>query len=85
MEMCRSKWLTVLSLVSLTLFSTVRSMLPPAAAAARQIPVRAGAPFRIALLADLHFGEAASTDWGPLQDLNSTTVINTVLHHEAPG
>jgi hypothetical protein len=31
-----------------------------------------GAPFRIALFADLHFGEAASTYWGPQQDVNST-------------
>ncbi|XP_030924504.1 probable inactive purple acid phosphatase 16 [Quercus lobata] len=46
--------------------------------------MRAGAPFKIALFADLHFGEATSTDWGPLQDVNSTRVMNTVLDDETP-
>ncbi|KAK7838762.1 putative inactive purple acid phosphatase 16 [Quercus suber] len=35
----------------------------------RYVQMRASAPFKIALFADLHFGEATSTDWGPLQDL----------------
>ncbi|KAM5558629.1 putative inactive purple acid phosphatase 16 [Rosa sericea] len=44
----------------------------------------AGESFKIALFADLHFGEAASTDWGPLQDVNSLRVMSTVLDHEIP-
>ncbi|XP_038719225.1 probable inactive purple acid phosphatase 16 isoform X2 [Tripterygium wilfordii] len=40
--------------------------------------------FKIAVFADLHFGEAASTDWGPQQDVNSTKVMSTVLDHETP-
>ncbi|KAH9293746.1 hypothetical protein KI387_041047 [Taxus chinensis] len=40
--------------------------------------------FRIAIFADLHFGESASTDWGPLQDQNSTRVMSNVLHTENP-
>uniref|UniRef100_A0A7N2M253 Calcineurin-like phosphoesterase domain-containing protein n=1 Tax=Quercus lobata TaxID=97700 RepID=A0A7N2M253_QUELO len=51
----------------------------------RYVQMRAGAPFKIALFADLHFGEATSADWGPLQDVNSTRVINTVLDGETPG
>jgi len=47
--------------------------------------MRAGEPFKVALFADLHFGEDAWTDWGPLQDVNSINVMNTVLHHETPG
>nr|XP_011467360.1 PREDICTED: probable inactive purple acid phosphatase 16 isoform X1 [Fragaria vesca subsp. vesca] len=43
-----------------------------------------GEPFKIALFADLHFGEAAWTDWGPLQDVNSVRVMSTVLDHESP-
>ncbi|KAK7838735.1 putative inactive purple acid phosphatase 16, partial [Quercus suber] len=46
--------------------------------------MRASAPFKIALFADLHFGEATSTDWGPLQDVNSTRVMNTILDDETP-
>ena len=45
----------------------------------RYVQMRTGAPFKIALFADLHFGEATSTDWGPLQDVNSARVMNTVL------
>lgn len=47
--------------------------------------MRAGAPFKIVLFADLHFGESAWTDWGPLQDVNSSRVMSTVLDDEAPG
>ena len=51
----------------------------------RYVQMRAGAPFKIALFADLHYGEATSTDWGRLQDVNSTRVMNTVLDDETPG
>ena len=47
--------------------------------------MRAVGALKIALFADLHFGEAASTDWGPLQDINSTRVMNRVLDDETPG
>ncbi|KAM1079646.1 hypothetical protein ACFX2B_014190 [Malus domestica] len=47
-------------------------------------PGAADAPFKIALFADLHFGEAESTEWGPLQDVNSTRVMSSVLDHETP-
>ncbi|XP_012085947.1 probable inactive purple acid phosphatase 16 isoform X2 [Jatropha curcas] len=40
--------------------------------------------FKIALFADLHFGEDAWTDWGPKQDVNSVKVMSTVLDHETP-
>lgn len=46
---------------------------------------RSGSPsFNIALFADLHFGEDAWTDWGPLQDANSSRLMSIVLHHENP-
>lgn len=41
--------------------------------------------FRVALFADLHYGENAWTDWGPLQDVKSDRVISNVLDAEAPG
>lgn len=42
-------------------------------------------PFKIALFADLHFGEDAWTEWGPQQDLNSLKVMSSVLDNERPG
>lgn len=44
-----------------------------------------GAAFKIALFADLHFGEDAWTEWGPVQDLNSVGVMCSVLDDERPG
>lgn len=41
--------------------------------------------FKIALFADLHFGENAWTDWGPFQDTNSQAVMSAVLDREKPG
>ncbi|XP_043691012.1 probable inactive purple acid phosphatase 16 [Telopea speciosissima] len=40
--------------------------------------------FKIALFADLHYGENAWTDWGPRQDVNSNRVMSTVLDLENP-
>ncbi|KAG9134724.1 hypothetical protein Leryth_001046 [Lithospermum erythrorhizon] len=40
--------------------------------------------FKIALFADLHFGEAESLDWGPQQDVNSTRVMSHILDQERP-
>ncbi|XP_010056629.2 probable inactive purple acid phosphatase 16 [Eucalyptus grandis] len=50
----------------------------------KSLPARPGSPFKIALFADLHFGENAWTDWGPRQDVNSVKVMSTVLDDEAP-
>lgn len=44
-----------------------------------------GSSFKVALFADLHFGENAWTDWGPKQDLNSIKVMSKVLDLERPG
>lgn len=41
-------------------------------------------PFKIAIFADLHFGEDAWTDWGPQQDVNSIRVMSNVLDQEHP-
>ncbi|KAJ0703826.1 putative calcineurin-like phosphoesterase domain, ApaH type, phosphoesterase [Helianthus annuus] len=43
-----------------------------------------GSSFKVALFADLHFGEDAWTDWGPHQDFNSVKVMSTVLDLESP-
>ncbi|XP_021722973.1 probable inactive purple acid phosphatase 16 isoform X1 [Chenopodium quinoa] len=40
--------------------------------------------FKIAIFADLHFGENSWTDWGPQQDANSINAMNSLLHHENP-
>ncbi|KAL4390169.1 hypothetical protein HN51_011072 [Arachis hypogaea] len=96
----RSHWKTVLPLLFLSLFSTVgsswsssnhrrasstiRFRLGRDTGGERLVPMRAGAAFKIALFADLHFGEAESTDWGPVQDVNSIRVMNTVLDDETP-
>ncbi|XP_057833312.1 probable inactive purple acid phosphatase 16 isoform X2 [Cryptomeria japonica] len=45
----------------------------------------ANSSFRIAIFADLHYGENAWTDWGPLQDQKSSKVMATVLDKESPG
>ena len=50
------------------------------------LQVRPGSSsFKIALFADLHFGESAWSDWGPLQDVNSIKVMSVVLDQETPG
>ena len=51
----------------------------------KNLQMRSGKPFKIGLFADLHFGENAWTDWGPLQDMNSIEVMSTVLDLEKPG
>ncbi|KAL8193971.1 hypothetical protein R6Q57_026213 [Mikania cordata] len=43
-----------------------------------------GSSFKVALFADLHFGENAWTDWGPQQDLKSVKVMSTVQDIERP-
>ncbi|KAJ8497683.1 hypothetical protein OPV22_008235 [Ensete ventricosum] len=51
-----------------------------------QNPLRfsADSAFKIALFADLHYGENAWTDWGPAQDDNSDRVMSAVLDMEIP-
>ncbi|WOH06408.1 hypothetical protein DCAR_0625857 [Daucus carota subsp. sativus] len=48
------------------------------------LQIRKGSSFKIAIFADLHFGEAASTLWGPQQDLKSAKVMSTILDNEHP-
>lgn len=40
--------------------------------------------FKILQIADLHLGEAEDTDWGPLQDVHSFRVIESVIRDEEP-
>lgn len=42
-------------------------------------------PFKIAMFADLHFGENSWTTWGPIQDILSNGVMSTILDLEKPG
>ncbi|CAI0374830.1 unnamed protein product [Linum tenue] len=52
----------------------------------KALRVAAGKPsFKIAIFADLHFGENAWTDWGPLQDVLSTGLMSSVLEEQKPG
>ncbi|GAU34350.1 hypothetical protein TSUD_20570 [Trifolium subterraneum] len=56
--------------------TTIRCKMAPAAAVERQITMPAGAAaFKIALFADLHFGEDSWTNWGPLQDIHSVKFV----------
>ncbi|XP_021741074.1 probable inactive purple acid phosphatase 16 [Chenopodium quinoa] len=51
---------------------------------AKNLQVQKGLPFKIALFADLHFGEDAWTKWGPLQDVHSTKVMSSILDQDKP-
>ncbi|KAG0612570.1 hypothetical protein M758_6G038400 [Ceratodon purpureus] len=42
------------------------------------------ASFKVAIFADLHYGENAWDEWGPRQDVNSTVVQSFLLDHERP-
>lgn len=57
---------------------------PPCSSPGNNLQITQGSPFKIALFADLHFGEDAWTDWGPKQDLNSVKVMSSVLDNEHP-
>ncbi|KAK3446625.1 hypothetical protein EUGRSUZ_A02300 [Eucalyptus grandis] len=48
------------------------------------LPAKPGSPFKIALFADLHFGENAWSDWGPSHDVSSVNVMSTLLDDEKP-
>ncbi|XP_023526627.1 probable inactive purple acid phosphatase 16 isoform X1 [Cucurbita pepo subsp. pepo] len=70
--------------IFLSFFACV-SCLTSATAPGTVLRFRSGSPtFKIVLFADLHFGEDAWTDWGPLQDANSSRVMSTVLDLENP-
>jgi hypothetical protein len=60
---------------------------PSAADAYSRPPLRfgSGGLFKVALFADLHYGENAWTDWGPAQDAGSDRVMAAVLDAEKPG
>ncbi|XP_054803782.1 probable inactive purple acid phosphatase 16 isoform X2 [Prosopis cineraria] len=96
MENCKSHWTALLARLFLSQLFIVGAAdhyryraprnirLLPDTTPERFLEMVAGPPFKIALFADLHFGEAESTDWGPLQDINSTRVMNQVLRDEMP-
>lgn len=75
-------------IICLSLISAVRPddprLILRGAPSGNIIRVREGSPFKIALFADLHFGEDAWTDWGPRQDVDSARVMSTVLDKEEP-
>lgn len=48
-------------------------------------PRKVGSSFKIAIFADLHFGENTWTNWGPKQDVNSLKVMSSILEVENPG
>lgn len=50
----------------------------------RILQVSSGGSFKITVFADLHYGEAESTDWGPFQDVESDRVMSTILDKEIP-
>ncbi|KAL3632516.1 putative inactive purple acid phosphatase 16 [Castilleja foliolosa] len=76
------------TLISLSFILSVRSSavetVPKRTTPEDNLRIRRGAPFRIALFADLHFGEDAWTEWGPRQDLNSVKAMSTLLDQEHP-
>ncbi|XP_056842285.1 probable inactive purple acid phosphatase 16 isoform X2 [Raphanus sativus] len=76
---------TVLSLPLISAEEWELSIPSTATAARSSLRVREGSPFKIAIFADLHFGEDTWTDWGPRQDANSVNVMSTVLDAETPA
>lgn len=94
METSRNPWIMFLPILFISLFYTTGSLSQTSSAIRlklaraglkREVRMRAGKAFKIAVFADLHFGEDAWTNWGPLQDVNSIKVMNTVLDYETPG
>lgn len=88
----KKSWsLVILTVLSLPLISAVGwelSIPTTTTTTARRrsnLRVREGSPLKIAIFADLHFGEDTWTDWGPRQDVNSVNVMSTVLDAETPG
>ncbi|CAL1352372.1 unnamed protein product [Linum trigynum] len=84
---CRRTWFLQLLAVFLLWSSTsaVCRKNMARAQAKKALRVAAGKPsFKIAIFADLHFGENAWTDWGPLQDVLSTGLMSSVLEEQKP-
>lgn len=76
----------ILQLIILTASSDDRqAILALRSAGEDNLQLPQGSPFKIALFADLHFGEDAWTDWGPKQDVKSIRVMSAVLDEEKPG
>ncbi|XP_062115200.1 probable inactive purple acid phosphatase 16 [Humulus lupulus] len=50
----------------------------------KTVVLEAGGAFKIALFADLHFGENSWSDWAPLQDVASIEVMSNILGYENP-
>lgn len=64
---------------------SVSSATPPPYSPFLSLPILpSNRPFKVLILADLHFGEAQDLWWGPAQDVNSTRVIESVLTAESP-
>ncbi|CAM0885279.1 unnamed protein product [Alopecurus aequalis] len=68
------------------LAAALAAVLVLGAAGERRQPLRfaADGSFKVALFADLHYGENAWTDWGPAQDDRSDRVMAGVLDAEKP-
>ncbi|KAH8083286.1 Metallo-dependent phosphatase-like protein [Cristinia sonorae] len=49
-----------------------------------RVTFRPDGTFKITVFSDLHYGENAWDDWGPLQDVHSTALMNKVLPSEKP-
>uniref|UniRef100_K3XIW1 Calcineurin-like phosphoesterase domain-containing protein n=1 Tax=Setaria italica TaxID=4555 RepID=K3XIW1_SETIT len=75
----------LLATLAAALALTVAGLRPTATERGRP-PLRfgSGGSFKVALFADLHYGEDAWTDWGPAQDAGSDRVMAAVLHAENP-
>ncbi|OQU88186.1 probable inactive purple acid phosphatase 16 [Sorghum bicolor] len=82
------KWSHGLAPASVVLLAalTVAGLRPATAHAHGRPPLRFGPAgvFKVALFADLHYGENAWTDWGPAQDAKSDRVMAAVLDAENP-
>lgn len=64
-------------------FTTLLRLSCSAAAAWPALEFTEDGTFQMTIFEDLHFGEAEDTDWGPLQDVNTLKVMQTVLDSEA--
>ncbi|EGD82743.1 hypothetical protein PTSG_12018 [Salpingoeca rosetta] len=77
--MCRVLLLLLVVLVARASLATTQS------GDARQLRFRADTrTFKIVQFTDQHYGEGEDVAWGRQQDINSTRVMRSVLHHETP-
>lgn len=49
-----------------------------------RLTFRSDGTFKITVFSDLHYGENPWDDWGLQQDIDSTSLMNTVLDSETP-